>query len=94
MPVRMRLKRMGKKKHPSYRIVIADARAPRDGKFIETLGWYDPTAQQAKWHVDEEKAFRWLGQGVQPTETVRSILQKTGILQKLREMQKEGATTH
>ena len=76
---------MGAKKRPFYRIVVADARAPRDGRFIEILGNYDPTKEPAVINLDEEKALTWLGQGAQPTDTVKSILSKQGIMRKFAE---------
>ena len=73
MAVKLRLKRMGSKQKPFYRIVAADARSPRDGRFIETVGTYDPIKGDDKITVDEEKALKWLNNGAQPTDTVRSI---------------------
>ena len=78
MAVKLRLKRMGSKQKPFYRIVAADARSPRDGRFIETVGTYNPTEIK----VDEEKALTWLNNGAQPTDTVRSILTESGIMKK------------
>lgn len=78
--VKIRLKRMGAKKSPFYRIVVADARSPRDGRFIESLGYYDSTTQPAVVKIDAEKALAWLGQGAQPTDTVRSLFSKEGIM--------------
>jgi len=83
--VKLRLKRMGSKKAPSYRIVAADSRAPRDGRFIEIIGMYNPTTNPATVKVDEEKALKWLGEGAQPTETVRNILSAAGVLKKFHE---------
>ncbi len=77
--VKMRLKRMGKKKAPFYRVVVADARSPRDGRFIEEIGTYDPTKNPSEIHIDEEKAKKWLSNGAQPTETVGKILKVAGI---------------
>ncbi len=82
MPVKMRLQRKGRKKSPFYHIVIADARAPRDGKFIEKIGTYNPMTSPATIELDREKAYSWLEKGVQPTETVRSILRFKGVLYK------------
>jgi small subunit ribosomal protein S16 len=79
MAVKMRLKRMGSKKNPFYRIVVADARAPRDGRFIEEIGFYNPLSKELK--MDNEKAANWIKNGVQPTETVRSLLRKSGALE-------------
>lgn len=80
MAVRIRLRRMGAKKRPFYRIVVADSRAPRDGRFIEEVGFYNPIAQPAEIKVDTEKAKEWLAKGAQPSDTVRSILKNQGIL--------------
>ncbi len=80
MAVKIRLRRMGAKKAPFYRIVVADGRYPRDGRFIEELGYYDPTKEPSVVKVDAEKAKTWLANGAQPTDTVRVILKKQGIL--------------
>ncbi len=80
MSVKIRLKRVGKTKAPSYRVVIADARSPRDGRIIENIGWYNPLVEPSAIHIDEEKALRWLKNGAQPTESVTSLLKRTGIL--------------
>lgn len=85
MAVKLRLKRMGSTKKPFYRIVAADSRSPRDGKFIETVGTYDPTKQPAIVKVDEEIALKWLNNGAQPTDTVRNILSAQGVMKKLHE---------
>ena len=82
MAVKIRLNRMGAKKHPFYRIVVADSRSPRDGRFIEIIGNYDSTKEPAVINVDEDKALDWLKKGAQPTDTVRSLLSKTGIIAK------------
>ena len=79
MAVKMRLKRMGQKKAPFYRIVVADSRSPRDGKFIEEIGTYDPNLEPSVIKVDEEAAKKWLANGAQPTETVGKILKAAGI---------------
>ncbi len=79
MAVKIRLKRLGKKKAPFYRVVVADARAPRDGKFIEEIGTYDPTKDPSVIKVDEEAAKKWLATGAQPTETVSKIFKIAGI---------------
>ena len=79
MAVKMRLKRMGKKRNPIYRIVVADARSPRDGKFIDEIGTYDPTKDPSEYHVDAEAAKKWLANGAQPTETVAKIFKLAGI---------------
>ena len=80
MAVKMRLRRMGAKKAPFYRIVVADERYPRDGRFIEEIGYYDPTKEPSVVKVDAEKAKKWLANGAQPTDTVKVILKKEGIL--------------
>ena len=82
MAVKLRLKRMGSKQKPFYRIVAADARSPRDGRFIETVGTYNPLKNPTEIKVDEEKALTWLNNGAQPTDTVRSILTEFGIMKK------------
>ena len=79
MAVKIRLRRMGQKKAPFYRIVVADARAPRDGKFIEEIGTYDPNQDPSVFKVDEEAAKKWLGTGAQPTEAVNKIFKAAGI---------------
>ena len=79
MAVKIRLRRMGQKKAPFYRIVVADARAPRDGRFIDEIGTYDPTKNPTEYHVDEEAAKKWLATGAQPTETVARIFKNAGL---------------
>ena len=79
MAVKIRLKRMGKKRAPYYRIVVADARSPRDGRFIEEIGKYDPNSDPSVYSVDEEAAKKWLANGAQPTETVAKIFKLAGI---------------
>ena len=78
--VKIRLKRMGAKKNPFYRVVVADSRYPRDGRFVEEIGYYDPMKNPVVIKVDEEKAQKWLQNGAQPTETVKSLLVKSGII--------------
>jgi small subunit ribosomal protein S16 len=78
--VRIRLRRTGAKNNPAYRVVVADQNSPRDGRFIDTIGHYLPTRQPAVVEIDEEKARKWLSQGAQPSETVRSILKKKGLV--------------
>ena len=90
MAVKLRLKRMGSKQKPFYRIVAADARSPRDGKFIDIVGTYNPIPANYEVTVDEEKALYWLSQGAQPTDTVRSLLSQKGIMAKHAESKKEG----
>ena len=80
MAVKIRLRRMGAKKAPFYRIVVADSRYPRDGRFIEELGYYDPTKEPSVIKVDEEKAKKWISNGAQPTDTVKSLLKIAGVL--------------
>ena len=80
MALKMRLARYGAKKNPFYRIVVAEAVAPRDGRFVEQIGTYDPKLTDKKIVVDEAKVRKWLAEGVQPTETVRSLLKKNGLL--------------
>lgn len=79
MAVKIRLKRMGQKKAPFYRIVVADSRSPRDGKFIQEIGYYDPTKDPSEFKVNEEAAKKWLNDGAQPTETVGKIFKMAGI---------------
>ena len=78
--VKIRLKRIGAKKAPFYRVVVADGRSPRDGRFIEEIGYYNPMTEPAEIKIDADKAAEWLKKGAQPTETVRSLLKKTEIL--------------
>ena len=79
MAVKMRLKRMGAKKKPFYRIVVADSRAPRDGRCIEEIGYYNPNVNPAEIKVDVEAAQKWIDTGAQPSDTVRSLLKKAGV---------------
>ena len=79
MAVKMRLNRMGQKKAPFYRIVVADSRSPRDGRFIEEIGYYDPTTEPSVIKFDEENAKKWLATGAQPTEVVSKLLKIAGI---------------
>ena len=90
MAVKIRLNRLGAKKNPYYRIVVADSRAPRDGRFIEILGNYDPSQTPALVNVDEEKVLSWMSKGAQPTDTVKSLLSKQGIMTKFAESKKQG----
>ena len=80
MAVKIRLKRIGAKKTPFYRVVVADERSPRDGKFIEEIGYYNPLTDPIDIKIDAEKATKWLNNGAQPTETVRTLLKKTEII--------------
>ena len=88
MAVKIRLNRMGAKKNPFYRIVVADSRAPRDGRFIEILGNYDPSKQPAAVSVDEDKVLDWMNKGAPPTDTVKNLLSKQGIMAKFAESKK------
>ena len=83
--VKLRLKRLGSKKAPTYRIVDADSISPRDGRIIDTVGLYNPTTNPVTVRLDEEKALKWLKDGAQPTDTVRDILSKQGIMKKYHE---------
>ncbi len=79
MAVKIRLRRMGAKKAPFYRIVVADSRYPRDGRFIEEIGYYNPLEEPAVVKIDEEKAKKWMANGAQPTDTVKNLFKKNGI---------------
>ena len=81
MSVKIRLKRMGMKKMPFYRVVVADERAPRDGRFIEEIGYYNPMTEPATIKIDTEKAQQWLKNGAQPTDTARTLLKKSGVIE-------------
>ena len=81
MPVKIRLKRMGMKKKPFYRVVVSDNRSPRDGRFIEEIGYYDPMTEPATIKIDADAAKKWLGNGAQPTDTARVLLKKSGIIE-------------
>lgn len=80
MAVKIRLRRMGAKRAPFYRVVVADSRYPRDGRFIEEIGTYDPTKDPAVVNIDGEKAKKWISNGAQPTDTVKALLKKNGVL--------------
>jgi small subunit ribosomal protein S16 len=80
--LRIRLRRTGKKKQPSYRVVVADSRAPRDGAFVETIGLYDPLTDPPTIRIDDEKARKWMSNGAQPSETVVKLMRRQGILPK------------
>ena len=80
MAVKIRLRRMGAKRAPFYRVVVADSRYPRDGRFIEEIGTYDPTTDPAAVNIDAEKAKKWISNGAQPTDTVKALLKKNGVL--------------
>ena len=81
MAVKIRLKRIGAKKAPVYRVVVADSRSPRDGKFIEELGYYNPLSEPVELKIDNEKAKTWIANGAQPTETVKTLLKKSGAIE-------------
>lgn len=85
MAVKIRMRRMGSKRNAFYRLVVADSRSPRDGRFIEELGYYNPTTEPATVKINEEKALEWLGKGAQPSDTVKNIFHKHGIMQKFNE---------
>ncbi len=80
MAVKIRLHRMGAKKAPFYRVVVADSRSPRDGRCIDTIGYYNPMTEPATVKIDVEAAKKWIGNGAQPTDTVKSLLKKNGVL--------------
>ncbi|OLB57813.1 MAG: 30S ribosomal protein S16 [Chloroflexi bacterium] len=82
MTVKIRLKRMGMKKTPSYRVVVADSRFPRDGRIIENLGWYNPLVEPSIIKIDEEKTLGWLKNGAQPSDSVAQLLKRTGLLER------------
>ncbi|MBE7075391.1 MAG: 30S ribosomal protein S16 [Clostridiales bacterium] len=81
MAVKIRLTRMGDKKSPFYRVIVADSRSPRDGKFIDILGTYNPLTNPAEIKIDNEKAAKWIANGAQPTDTARTLLVKSGVLE-------------
>ena len=85
MAVKIRLKRMGSKKKPFYRIVVADSRSPRDGRFIEEIGLYNPVSEPKEIRIDDEKAVKWLGNGAKPTDTVSVLFKNNGIFEKFEE---------
>ena len=89
MAVKLRLKRMGAKKRPYYRVVAADSRSPRDGRFIETVGTYNPIMEPAEININEEVALKWLSTGAIPTDTVRDLFKKQGIMEKFHNSKKE-----
>lgn len=90
MAVRIRLKRVGAKKRPFYRLVVADSRAARDGRFIDTLGYYNPIAQPAEIEIDHERALSWLEKGAQPSDTAKALLKKSGVYDSKATVQEEG----
>lgn len=88
MAVKIRLRRMGSKKNPFYRIVVADSRSPRNGRLIEEIGYYNPLTSPATVKVDDEKAMQWLNNGAKPTDTVQRLFKENGIFDKLEEEKK------
>jgi len=92
MTVKIRLKRTGMKKAPSYRVVVADSRSPRDGRIIENLGWYNPMVEPSIINIDEEKTLGWLKNGAQPSDSVAQLLKRTGLLARF-EQSKAAATS-
>ena len=90
--VKIRLRRMGGKKKPFYRLVVADSRSPRDGRFIEHLGYYDPLTEPVNVKIDVEKTMQWLQKGAQPSDSARSLLKREGILERLSEAKKSGSS--
>ncbi|WP_018750844.1 30S ribosomal protein S16 [Paenibacillus sanguinis] len=89
MAVRIRLKRIGAHKAPFYRIVVSDSRSPRDGRFIEEIGYYNPVAEPAVVNIDEDKALKWLQDGAQASDTVRNLLSKAGVMKKFHELRQQ-----
>ncbi len=92
MAVKIRLKRVGKTKAPSYRVVVADARSPRDGRIIENIGWYNPRVEPSAIKIDEEKVLKWLKVGAQPTESVAMLLKRTGVMERFEQTKSSAAT--
>ena len=92
MTVKIRLKRVGKKKAPSYRVVVADSRSPRDGRIIENIGWYNPRVEPSAIQIDAEKALSWLKEGAQPTDSVASLLRRTGVLDRFEQVKAAAKT--
>ena len=93
MAVKIRLKRVGMKKMPSYRVVVADAQSPRDGRIIENIGWYNPLTNPSTINIDEEKVLGWLKNGAQPTDSVVSLLRRTGTLARFEQMKATATAT-
>ncbi|MCI8332308.1 MAG: 30S ribosomal protein S16 [Clostridiales bacterium] len=81
MAVKIRLKRMGAKKAPFYRVIVADSRSPRDGRFIEEIGYYNPISEPVEIKIDAEAAKKWIANGAQPTDTVKALLKKNGVIE-------------
>ena len=82
MAVKIRMRRMGSKRKPFYRVVVADSRMPRDGRFIEEVGYYNPLSNPAEFKIKEDRVFEWLEMGAQPSDTVRSLLSKAGLMKR------------
>jgi small subunit ribosomal protein S16 len=93
MAVKIRLTRTGKKKEPSYRVVVAESSSPRDGRIIENIGWYNPRVEPSSININEERALRWLKVGAQPTESVSSLLKRAGILDRFLQEKAASKTT-
>jgi small subunit ribosomal protein S16 len=91
MAVKIRLKRMGAKKRPFYRLVVADSRAPRDGRIIEQIGTYNPLANPAEVNLDEDKALKWMLNGAQPSDTVRNLFSTQGLMEKLHDAKRQNS---
>ena len=89
---KIRLRRVGAKRSPFYRLVVADARSPRDGRFIEQVGYYNPLTEPATVKIDEEKVVHWLSQGAQPSESARTLLKREGVLERYAASRKSGST--
>lgn len=89
MAVKIRLKRMGSKRNPFYRVVVADARAPRDGRIIEQIGTYNPVVKPAEVKLDEEKALDWMTKGAKPSDTVRNLFSNEGIMKKFHDQKNQ-----
>ncbi|HLR51773.1 MAG TPA: 30S ribosomal protein S16 [Candidatus Avamphibacillus sp.] len=89
MAVKIRMKRMGSKRNPFYRIVVADSRSPRDGRQIEQIGTYNPVAEPVELKIDEEKALSWMSNGAQPSDTVRNLFSKQGIMKKFHDQKNQ-----
>lgn len=94
MAVKIRLMRVGKKKQPTYRVVVADGRSPRDGRYIEIIGQYGPRQEPSHVTIDDEKALAWLRQGAQPTEQVRKLLESTGVWDRFKAERPKAAARH
>ena len=89
MAVKIRLKRMGSKRNPFYRVVVADSRSPRDGRFIDQIGTYNPVADPAQIKLDEDKALDWMAKGAKPSDTVRNLFSQEGIMKKFHDMKNQ-----